>query len=171
MAKAALKLFRDPLNAEKAAEELSAKGFKADEIGILVRDKEKAARFTSVKGSTEVMLPGAGATLALGAMATALSKAGATSEEAMATLTSFLDLPEETVKYYDFGVSVGGVLISVHTDEARLYEAQEILRSADVLVTPARGEMWATSPGFASASRMTETDPIDAKMTGDFRRY
>ena len=168
MAKAAVKLFRDPVNAEKAAVELEAKGFKADEIGILVGDKKKAAKFASTKAA-ELTLPQAGTTQALGAMATALAKAS--SDEVMATLTDLLGLSEEAVRYYDFGLSVGGVLISVHTDEARLAQAQGILRAADALVAAAKGEMWGSSPGFGSAGRMTETDPIDAKMTGDFRRY
>lgn len=170
MAKTAVKLFKDPINAEKAAAELEAKGFKADEIGILVHDKKKAVKFTGTK-TVEVTLPEAGSAVALGATATALGKAGASSEEAMATLTDLLGLPEETVKYYDFGLAAGGVLISVHTDEARLAQAQEILRSADVFAAAAKGELWGSSPGFGSAGRMTETDPIDAKMTGDFRRY
>ena len=168
VAKAAVKLFGDPLNAEKAAEELKAKGFKGDEIGILVRNKEKTAKLVPTE-TTEVTLPETGATSAMGVMATALAKVG--SEEAMATLTNSLGISEEAAKYFDFGISVGGVLISVHADEARLPQAQEILRAADVLVAPATGEMWATSPGFALAERMTETDPLDAKMTGDFRKY
>lgn len=162
MPKAAVKLFKDPQNAEKAARELKSKGFSAKEIGILVRDKGKAAKFARTKASTEVMLPEVGAAFALGPLAEAGKKA---------TLASLLDLPEETIRYYEFGISVGGILISVHTDEARLPQAQQILRAADVLVAAARGEMWATSPGFAAAGRMTESDPIDAKMTGDFRRY
>jgi hypothetical protein len=105
----------------------------------------------------------------MGTIATALAKAG--SEETMPTLTSFLGISEEVAKYYDFGISLGGALISVHADEARLPQAQEILRAADVLAAPPTGEMWATSPGFALAERMTETDPLDAKMTGDFRKY
>ena len=169
MAKAAVKLFKDPVNAEKAAAELKAKGFKADEIGVLVGDKRKAARFSSTQ-TAELTLPQAGTALALGAMATALGKA-AGSEEAMTALTNFLGLPEETVKYYEFGLAAGGVLLSVHAEEARLSQAQEILRSVDVLVAATKGELWGSSPGFASAGRMTETDPIDAKMTGDFRRY
>ena len=170
MAKTAVKLFKDPVNAEKAAAELEAKGFKADEIGILVGDKKKAAKFASTQAA-ELTLPQAGSTQALGAMATALAKAGASSDEVMAALTDLLGLSKEAVRYYDFGLSVGGILISVHTDEARLPQAQEILRSADALVAATKGELWGSSPGFASADRMTETDPIDAKMTGDFRRY
>ncbi len=138
---AVARLFRDPLIAARAAEELKSQGFKAQEIGILVRDRAKAER--------------------LGTKAT---------EEIGAALTN-LDLPEDTIRYYEFGVSVGGVLISVNADEARLAQAREILRGADLGVAPARGKMWASSPAFPAAGRMTETDPTDAKMTGDFRRY
>lgn len=138
---AVVRLFRDPVIAAKAAEELKSRGFKAEEIGILVRDREKAER--------------------LGTEAT---------EEIGAALAN-LDLPEDTIRYYEFGVSVGGVLISVNADDARLAQAREILRGADLAVAPARGEMWASSPAFPAAGRMTETDPLDAKMTGDFRRY
>jgi hypothetical protein len=168
MAKATVKLFRDPLNAERAVEELAAKGFKGDGISVLVRDKEKATKLVLTE-TAKVILPETGATLAMGAIANALAKAG--SEEAMPTLTSFLGISEEAAKYYDFGISVGSVLISVHADEARLPQAQEILRTADALAAPAEGKTWATSPGFALAGRMTGTDPIDAKMTGDFRKY
>jgi hypothetical protein len=166
MPNTAAKLFRDQHSAEKAAEELAAKGFKQEEIGILLSDRQKAAGFAFKP--KEVTLP-QGTAQALGTLATALAKASA--EETTATLSDLLGLPEETIDYYQFGVSVGGILISVHSDEARLPQAQQILREAGAALTPARGEMWASSPGFASASRMSETDPLDAKMTGDFRRY
>ena len=169
MAKAAVKLFKDPVSAEKAAAELGAKGFKANEIGILAGDRKKVARFAGAKAA-ELTLPQAGSAVALGAMATALGKA-ASSEEAMAALTDVLGLPEETLRYYEFALAAGGVLISVHADEARLLKAQEILRSTDACVAATKGELWGSSPGFASAGRMTETNPVDAKMTGDFRKY
>ena len=138
---AVVKLFRDPLSAARATEELKSKGFKAEEIDILVSDVDKAKKL------------GAKATDKIGA---ALTK---------------LDLPEDTVRYYEFVASVGGVLISVQADESRLPQAQEILREAVIKDAPKKGEMWASSPAFPAAERMTATDPIDAKMTGDFRRY
>ena len=141
MANTVVKLFRDPLVAARAAEELKSKGFKAEEIGILVRDGEKAKK--------------------LGTKVT---------KEIGAALTK-LDLPEDTVRYYEFGASVGGILISVQTDEARLPQAREVLRGTDLGAAPSSEEMWAASPAFPAAGRMTATDPIDAKMTGDFRKY
>ena len=141
MANTVVKLFRDPLVAARAAEELKSKGLKAEEIGILVRDGE-----TAKKLGTKV------------------------TKEIGAALTK-LDLPEDTVRYYEFGASVGGILISVQTDEARLPQAREVLRGTDPGAAQAREEMWASSPAFPAAGRMTATDPIDAKMTGDFRKY
>jgi len=141
MANTVVKLFRDPLVAARAAEELKSKGFKAEEIGILVRDGEKAKK--------------------LGTKVT---------KEIGAALTK-LDLPEDTVRYYEFGASVSGILISVQTDEARLPQAREILRGTDLGAAPSSEKMWASSPAFPAAGRMTATDPIDAKMTGDFRKY
>ena len=141
MANTVVKLFRDPLVAARAAEELKSKGFKAEEIGILVRDGEKAKKL-GTKVTKEI--------------GTALTK---------------LDLPEDTLRYYEFGASVGGILISVQTDEARLPQAREVLRGTDLGAAPSSEEMWASSPAFPAAGRMTATDPIDAKMTGDFRKY
>jgi hypothetical protein len=66
---------------------------------------------------------------------------------------------------------MGGILISVQTDEARIPQAREVLRNASVEATPAIEGMWASSPAFPAAERMSATDPIDAKMTGDFRKY
>jgi len=141
MPKAAVRLFRNPIAAAKAAEELKAQGFKAEEIGIMVHDGEKAKKL-GTKVTKEIGV--------------ALTKLG---------------LPEDTVRYYEFGASVGGVLISVQTDETRLAQAQQILRGTDLAEAPKKADMWASSPAFPAAGRMAATDPIDAKMTGDFRQY
>ena len=141
MSSAVVKLFKDPVVAAKATEELKSKGYKAEEIGILVLDGDKAKQL------------GAKVTKEIGA---ALAK---------------LDVPEDTAAYYEFSASMGGILISVQTDEARITQAREILRNAGLGATPAREEMWASSPAFPVAERMSATDPIDARMTGDFRKY
>ena len=141
MSSAVVKLFKDPVVAAKATEELKSKGYKAEEIGILVRDGDKAKQ--------------------LGAKVT---------KEIGAALTK-LDVPEDTAAYYEFSASMGGILISVQTDEARIPQAREVLRNASVGATPEREGMWASSPAFPVAERMSATDPIDARMTGDFRKY
>jgi hypothetical protein len=130
MSSAVVKLFKDPVVATKATEELKSKGYKAEEIGILVRDGDKAKQL------------GTKVTKEIGA---ALAK---------------LDVPEDTAAYYEFSAAMGGILISV-----------QVLRNASVGATPTIEGMWASSPAFPAAERMSATDPIDAKMTGDFRKY
>ncbi|MFC1905884.1 hypothetical protein ACFLWJ_00180 [Chloroflexota bacterium] len=77
-------------------------------------------------------------------------------------------LDEETVKYYQFGVALGGILVGVKADEAKASEVRKIMRSAES--SPER-EKIASSPAFKQASRMSATNPIDAPMSGDFRKY
>jgi len=77
-------------------------------------------------------------------------------------------LDEETVKYYQFGLAIGGILVGVQTDEAKTADVRKILRSAES--SPEREKM-ASSPAFKQASRMSATNPIDAPMSGDFRKY
>lgn len=142
MSKSAVKLFRDPLRAAKAAEDLKSNGFKGQEIGIVVSSGESAEK--------------------LGATVT---------KDVTAALSDLSDRSEEAIKYYEAGLEVGGVLINVKADEARLAKAQEILKSADVGDSPKRFEMWSSSPAFPAAEKMSATNPIDAKMSGDFRKY
>jgi hypothetical protein len=77
-------------------------------------------------------------------------------------------LDEETVKYYQFGVSRGGILFGAKTDDAKAADARGIMRSAES--SPER-EKVATNPSFRQAERMSATHPIDGSMSGDFRKY
>ena len=95
---------------------------------------------------------------------TAEDISGSSTEE----LASGWGLDEETVKYYQFGVALGGILVGVKADEAKASEARKIMRSAES--SPER-EKVASSPAFKQASRMSATNPIDAPMSGDFRMY
>ena len=171
MAETVARLFRDPQSAEKAVSELKTNSYKAGEISILLRDKEGAEKLTrdiEASATAEVELPGAGPVIAMGKAAEALSKAA--KGESTAILTELLSISEETYNYWGFGISVGGIVVGVHADEKRLPQARDILRSAS------SGEMCgkealATSPGFNKAERMSATNPIDAPMSGDFRKY
>ena len=80
-----------------------------------------------------------------------------------------LGVPEATVDYYKYVVSAGGIVVGVQADESRLAEAQEILRGVEACACEERA--CDTSPGFEAASRMSATNPLDATMSGDFRRY
>jgi len=147
MPKAVVKLFRNPQQAEEVVSELKAKGYKAKEIGVLV------------KGDSGVVAKGA------------LSPAISGGSDLRAALCELLGIPEETAGYYQLGLSLGGVVVSVQADESHLEEAQRLLRVAGAKSTPEKHPRWSTCPPFDIASRMSETNPIDAPMTGDFRKY
>ncbi len=167
MAKAIIKLYRDPKNAEKAVNDLIKQGFGAKEIGILMRQVEEAHLLHSVfKGtaSAHANLPEIGATIGTGPLATALQQANPG-----AALTEALGITTEAYEYYCFGILVGGILVSVSDSEERLAKAQAVLRAA--LPKSQVVETGARSPGFAVADRMNATNPVDAPMSGDFRKY
>ena len=56
-------------------------------------------------------------------------------------------------------------------DAAGIEKAQGIMRQIDFADTPHYFEMWSSSPAFPVAEKMSATDPLDAKMSGDFRKY
>ena len=160
MPKVQTKLFRKPEDAKKAISELKAKGFKAEEIGIVTSGKGKK-EMGDVKPAADV-----GSVTAMG-HASSLSKAGSDLAKA---LSEFWSVPEDTVNYYQHVISLGGIVVSVHADDAHAEKAHEVLRAA---AAHARKKMplQEISPGFLKASRMSSTNPIDAPMSGDFRRY
>ncbi len=80
-----------------------------------------------------------------------------------------MGVPEDTVNYYQYPVEIGGILVVVQGDEGGVAQAQELLRG--VVACPSEDRSHGTSPGFLQASRMSATNPLDAQMSGDFRRY
>ena len=165
MEKTIARLFRDPESAQKAVGELLAKGYKQEEIGVLLRLKDGRRLLSLVgSGASQVTLPKVGEVTALGALAKHLP-----SEEADKALAKIIGATSDTYGYYEFGLSTGGVLVTVHGEEEHLSKALRLLRSASSGVLPIGKST--PNPGFNKAARMSATDPMDAKMTGDFRRY
>jgi len=166
MAKTIVKLFRDPKIAEKAIGDLIKHGFLATEIGTISQKgkadylhllfKETAREHTS--------LPETGDVVATGPLAAVVRQA-----DPGAALIETLNITPEAYDYYRFGILSGGILISVHDSEQRLKKAASVLRSA--IPKPIMMETGAKSPGFATADRMNATNPIDAPLSGDFRKY
>lgn len=164
MAKIVAKLFRDPRDATSAETELKKKGFSDEEIGVLSRPDGRRGGMVTFSGIGEVVTQGA--------IANPISEAGARPEKPAlaAALAQILQLPEDAASYFEFGVSVGGVLVTVHTAEEKAATAREVLRVS----TPAPRTAAAAAdrnPGFKQAARMNATDPVDAPMSGDFRKY
>jgi len=161
MAKVQTKLFRRPEDAKKAISELKAKGFKAEEIGIVTSVTGKKELDDNIKPVADV-----GPVTAMG-HATSLSKSG---NELAKALAEFWSVPEDTVNYYQRAISLGGIVVSVHADDAHAEKAHEVLRAAAAHPRK-KMPLQEISPGFLKASRMSSTNPIDAPMSGDFRRY
>lgn len=173
MAKRAIKLFRDAAKAEKAARELMARGYTAEEISILMKDKAVAERFSAGNGPAraEVDIPGVGPTVALGPLAGVLGQAGGSADAVVAALMQELGISPDIYPYYEFGLSLGGIMVSVHAEKERLAEARQVMREIDAETDKERPPIWSHSPGFSKSQRMVETNPVDAKLSGDFRRY
>jgi hypothetical protein len=169
MAKAVAKLFRERQQAEKVINKLKAKGYQAGEVGILIQEKGDGDTFAPdiVPVAKGISFPGVSAVIAKGAVAAAM----AGGSEPRAALTELWGVPEQTMSYYQSGLSLGGIVISVHAEGARLQQARQLLREAGAKPLTERRPKWASCPPFDVASRMSETNPIDAPMTGDFRRY
>ena len=161
MAKVQTKLFRKPEDAKKAISELKAKGFKVEEIGVVTGGTGKKEMADSIKPAADV-----NSVTAMG-HAASLVKAG---DDLAKSLAEFWAVPEETVSYYQHVISLGGIVISVHADDAQANKAHEILRAASAHPRK-KMPLQQISPGFLKASRMSCTNPIDAPMSGDFRRY
>ncbi len=166
MAKAAIKLFRDPTLAQRVAQELRARGYE-EEVAIVasVRGEGQALARALGLALSQTTIPGVGAAVVSGPLAAALAQAGG--DGVAAALAQAWGIPEAAVGYYQVGLASGAVVVSVHGDEARLREAKAVLRAAEEGPATLTGR----SPGFLQAERMTETNPLDARMSGDFRQY
>ena len=81
------------------------------------------------------------------------------------------DLPEQALDYYRTGLIVGGKIIKVSADDAKISEVNKVLIAAGSESLVDRPDQYFSTPGFATASRMAVTNPMDAKMSGDFRKY
>jgi len=172
MAKAPVKFFRNPEQAHNALKELKAQGYKPEEIGLLARERREMEAFLAetagpvVRG---VVLTNIGPVLAAGPLARALESAH--NGDAGELLAQVIELPEGRIGFYQFGLALGGVLVSVHVEGERAQQAKQLLRKLEAASIGPTGPTAVNSPGFLSGSRMTETNPRDAEMTGDFRRY
>lgn len=167
MAKTVAKLFRDPRDAKTALVELKKKGLHESEIGVLVR--VAGPMFPECK--TKVSFVGIGDVFVHGPLQAALKDASAGAEKPAlaAALVKALGVVGEAASYFEFGISMGSVLVYVHTEDAKAAQAQNIMRVTGSI--PMKVEIPSTSPGFEQSGRMAATDPVDAPMSGDFRKY
>jgi len=161
-----VRLFRSPDSVDKALGVLKDKGF-SKEVAVVLRPMEQNRRLASkLTGSSQSDIGGLGQVLSTGPVSAPLKDA---KEDLAALLSRELGIPAEQGKYYEFALRIGGILLAVYTDESKASLARLALKSAETLAKePA---VSAKSPGFVKAARMVDTNPVDAPMSGDFRRY
>ena len=80
-------------------------------------------------------------------------------------------LSEQALGYYQIGLGVGGKIITVKVEDSEVDKVNELLGSIGFEELSDRPAQWFNSPGFTKAEKMSTTNPIDAQMTGDFRKY
>lgn len=161
MSKAVVKLYRDLPRARKAVQQLLGSGLTAGELS-LVASPEEFSKIPEVKGLPTVPGTVSGVTVAISGPLAKDLKDG----KVEPALLDGLGVAEDGIGYYQFGILTGGVVVAVSGDEPKLEKARRALRAVETMASEK-----AKSPGFTQAHRMTESDPVDAKMTGDFRRY
>jgi len=159
---AAIGLFRDPAQAQRAVRALKQAGFRDDEIGVLSPDTRKGGEGRDgvgehvVEGATvgvaagagagalwalgiaAHLLPGIGPVVAGGILVSLLSSAAGTA--AVGGLVGALiglGVPEDEARYYESEVTAGRTIVSVQA-VGRAAEALAILREhSDYNRTPA----------------------------------
>ncbi|MFO8101072.1 MAG: hypothetical protein R6U37_02720 [Dehalococcoidia bacterium] len=82
-----------------------------------------------------------------------------------------LNLSEQALDFYKFGIAIGGKVIKAEVDDARADDAKRALLEAGFEELTEREPQWANSPKFGAGVKMSSTNPLDAQMSGDFRKY
>jgi uncharacterized protein (TIGR02271 family) len=189
-------VFHSPDRARDAIEALKDKGFAADDIGVLMHDREQAgdvARDTGVHshagegaatgavaggilgglggwlvGIGALAIPGIGPLVAAGAFGAALGGAAiGAGVGAIAGALVGMGVPKEEAEYYEGEVRGGRTLVTVKAP-SRYAEAQQILRDHDAYDVETRDR--ATAPGIAepaAATTTASTEPVEtSRMAG-----
>lgn len=164
MASMVFKLYRDPDDAAAALTNLKSSGFNAPDIGVVVSAKVQPGQLSKAVKDISGSKCNVGDVVVMGALAESVKGDGVAE-----ALIQALSINEEKGKYFEQALFLGGVLVAVKTDETKVAKARDILRKAESM--PERHVTKMVSPGFYEASRMAATNPIDAPMSGDFRKY
>jgi uncharacterized membrane protein len=118
-------------------------------------------------GMAALLIPGIGPAITAGTLASALglplvgAGIGAAAGGVIGALIN-MGVPEEHAHVYAEGVKRGGVLVTVRTSDARVDDAQEILRSANNVDVDLRRAQWRQDGWSAfdeTAATRPKTDP------------
>jgi len=155
MARTVVGYFHDRPAADTAFNELVREGYSRDDISIVGRGKEGGAGLADhgdhgdhvtagegaavggitglLLGVAAMLIPGIGPIVAVGPLSAALAGAltGGVTGAAVGGITGALTgagVDEEDASYYNDRVQQGGVLMTVHTDDARYDHARAVLQ-------------------------------------------
>jgi len=168
-------LFGHLPDADRAIQELNARGLSDTEISVLARQEalydELSGEYSPVTtgaaagavggatagglggmliGLSAIFLPGIGPALTTGTLTatlgTALAGAGFGAVSGGLIGTLLgLGVPKDEADVYAEGVKRGGVLVVARADKARVAEAQEVMRAANSLDVQVRAKEWKQS--------------------------
>ena len=169
-------LFQDQPSAEAAINRLTAAGFREDQIGVAVKDRERQDALTESTGTQAaedatkgavgggvvggvigllagvgaLAIPGVGPIIAGGALASTLAGAGigAAAGGLLGALVG-MGVPEEEAKHFERGFKEGGILVTVQAgDRAELARQALSEGGADL------------GPSYAATGRVSESQTL-----------
>ncbi|WP_435017802.1 DUF2382 domain-containing protein [Tundrisphaera sp. TA3] len=180
-------LFETRDQAVKAVESLKAAGFPAEDMSIVMRDREASADVAEeagvgdaaaagamgggllggiaglVLGAGALAIPGIGPIIAAGPIAAALTGGalGAAAGGIVGALTE-VGVPEDEVEHYQAGVERGGVLLSVKVPAGRESEARSLLTSTGLHDIKHHQKLWKKDPDYRyDAASLASTPTAD----------
>jgi len=170
-------LFQDQALAEAAIQRLTAAGFRGDQIGVAVRDRDQQQTLTEGTGTQAaeaaatgavsggvvgglvgllagvgaLAIPGIGPIIAGGALASTLAGLGigAAAGGLIGALVG-MGIPEEDAKHFERGFKEGGILVTVHAGD-RADEARQALETGGADLGPSY-QASRSAAGAANAS-------------------
>jgi len=157
MARTAFGYFHDRAAADAAFDDLQAHGFRHADISVMGRGREGGTGLVDddhvsvgegaatggivglLLGAAAMLIPGIGPIVAVGPLAAGLAGAvtGGVTGAVVGGITGGLvdaGVPEEEARYFDERFRSGGLLMTVHADDARYSEARMLMErhGADV---------------------------------------
>ena len=181
-------LFETRDQAVSAVEALKGAGFSAEDMSIVMRDREASAEVAEeagvgdaaaagavgggllggiaglILGAGALAIPGIGPIIAAGPIAAALTGGalGAAAGGIVGALTE-VGVPEEEVEHYQSGVERGGVLLSVKVPDGREPEARSLLASTGLHDIKHHQKLWKKDPDFRYDNTVSHATTTSAK--------
>jgi hypothetical protein len=167
MSKLVSRLYRDPADASAAVHHLISSGYKSNDVGVIARSERTARSVLGEKVDKTVVHAVDEILVATGFVAPALTNGMGQTGGLAAALAQVLGVRDEAAEYFEFGLGLDGVVVVVQTEESKVTEVHAILGESAANPRP----VGVSGSGFEKSARMSATNPVDATMTGDFRKY